>query len=115
MSQKSWALCDADGFDADADYLAHQENDVVGVVFTIGVGFAFDLILVDLRRNARESGRYFFMAFAKGSMRSPTALITLSVAFRSFGGSSKIRSVGEVKTRSIDSMMKAVYFATSSG
>jgi hypothetical protein len=37
------AVYDADGFDAHADYLAHQENDVVGVVFTVGVGFAFDL------------------------------------------------------------------------
>jgi hypothetical protein len=37
------ALDDADGFDADADYLANEENDVVGVAFTIGVGVAFDL------------------------------------------------------------------------
>ena len=32
----------ADGLEARADYLANQENDVVGVVFTVGVGFAFD-------------------------------------------------------------------------
>ena len=40
-------LDDADGFDADADDLTDEQNDVVGVVFTVGVGFSFDLILAD--------------------------------------------------------------------
>jgi hypothetical protein len=41
------ALHDAGGFDGDADYLANQENEIVGIVFTVRVGVAFDLILID--------------------------------------------------------------------
>ena len=38
---------DADGFDADADDLTHEADDIAGVVFAVGVAFAFHLILID--------------------------------------------------------------------
>ena len=45
---------DAGGFDADANYLAQQENYIVGVVFTVGVGNfgEFSGICVHLRSSA---------------------------------------------------------------
>jgi hypothetical protein len=40
-------LDNGDRFDADADYLADQADDIGGVVFTVGVGVAFHLVLID--------------------------------------------------------------------
>ena len=52
------AVDDAGGFDAYAGDLAYQADDVAGVVFTVGVGVAFDLVLVDdpFERGAGDAG-----------------------------------------------------------
>jgi hypothetical protein len=48
FGEKGWqSLHDYGCYDADADYLAYQTDDVGGVVFAVGVGVAFYLVLID--------------------------------------------------------------------
>ena len=55
LAEGGEGLHDLDGFHGDAHDLTDQAHDVAGVVFTVRVGFALDLVLVDdpFERGAR--------------------------------------------------------------